>query len=88
MESTRFDTLKFSKRAMTVGFTQQQAEFHANEMADLLNSTLVTKVYLKQELARLESRMRSFHYQISGTILGGIATLVTILESVFHFLWR
>lgn len=82
-----FDTLEYTERAVAIGIPRAQAEFHARETAELLNQTVITRATLKQELSELEIRMRSFHYQISGTILGGTAAIITILESILHFLW-
>lgn len=86
--NAEFDTLLYTKRAMAVGFTASQAEFQAEEMAALLSQTVVTRFVLKQELTDLEIRLRTFQYQIAGTILGGLATVITVLEAIFHFVWR
>ena len=83
-----FDALEFKRRAQAAGFTEDQAYFQAHEIAELLNSTVVTHAVLKQELAEMETRMRNFHFQVSGTILGSLAALITILESIFHLVWR
>lgn len=42
-----FDTLKFAKRAEKAGFTKQQAEFQAEEIAKVLEDNLITKDDLK-----------------------------------------
>ena len=42
-----FDTLKFAKRAEKAGFTKQQAEFQAEEIAKVIDDNLITKDDLK-----------------------------------------
>lgn len=38
-----FDTLQFAKRAEQAGFTKQQAEFQAEEMAKIIDNHIATK---------------------------------------------
>ena len=38
-----FDTLQFAKRAEKAGFTKQQAEFQAEEMANIISNEIATK---------------------------------------------
>ncbi len=56
-----FDTLKFAKRAESVGFTKEQSEFQAEEIVRLIDTQLATKIdlktlelALKQDLKTLE----------------------------------
>lgn len=88
MQNDLFDTHQYVKRAESVGFSVEQAEFQAEEMAALLNSTIVTRSILREELIALESRIRDIHYKTYATILGSIATLLTVLEGLLHFIWR
>lgn len=81
-----FDTLQFAKRALAAGFTQKQAEFQAEEIANLLDDALVTKTTLKQELSNSEHRMQTYHNRLSWQMLGAAATLITISQAVFHFI--
>lgn len=80
-----FDTLEYTKRAIGAGFSPQQAEFQAREMASLLSETVVTRTILRQELIDLETRMRNFQYRIARTALASTATAVAVLQTVFHF---
>ncbi|CAN5418705.1 hypothetical protein BH10PSE19_BH10PSE19_07070 [soil metagenome] len=41
--TTTFDTLQYAKKAKKVGFTEKQAEFQAETIANLLNDRLITK---------------------------------------------
>lgn len=43
MNKIVFDTLQFAKRAEKAGFTKQQAEFQAEEMATIIENDLATK---------------------------------------------
>jgi hypothetical protein len=87
-----FDTLSYSKRAQQAGYTVQQAEFQAQEFAKLLDDTLVTKADLKHEMTALkheiialESRMQSFQYKMTWTLLGGVTTVIGIVQAISHF---
>lgn len=82
---TVFDTLKFTKRAMSAGFTATQAEFQADELSVLLDSSLVSRDFLKQELISLEKRIQLFHYKLFWMLLGGAATTLTLSQALFHF---
>lgn len=53
MTTIIFDTLDFSKRAQEAGFTKEQAEFQAREIASGVEKSLATK----QDLKDLELRM-------------------------------
>lgn len=56
--SLLFDTLQYTKQAIAAGFTQQQAEFQAEKMAELVSDTLVTKSYFKTEITALEKGLK------------------------------
>jgi hypothetical protein len=88
MITNEFDTLEFTKRAQQHGFTGDQSEFLAEQTLILLNQILVARFVLKEELVNFESRMRSFHYEMSSWILGSIAAIMTICEVFFHLIWR
>ena len=81
-----FDTLQYAKRAIDKGFSPEQAEFQAQELATLLKDSIVTKRCLKEELFDLEYRLRGFQYRIVAAILGGITTIMTISQMLLHFL--
>ena len=73
-----FDTLKYTKRAMAAGIPQDAAEFHAEELATVINDSLVTKDYLQQELAALENRL-------IWKLMGVIGFMLTVSQVVGHF---
>ncbi len=45
--SAAFNTLEYSKKAQSAGFTAQQAEFQAEEFHKIIENTLATKKDLK-----------------------------------------
>ena len=59
MSTVPFDTLKFSKKLVAVGFTEQQAEALAEEQAALIDEQLATKRDLKEMELRLTVRLGS-----------------------------
>ena len=77
-----FDTLKFTKRAIKAGLTQQQAEFHAEELATVINDSLVTKDYLD---AKLKEQLSSFENRLIWKLIGIIGFMLSISQTVGHF---
>ncbi len=62
MSNIAFDTLQFAKRAEKAGFTKQQAEFQAEEIAHIISTEIATKrdlVDLKNELCSEMKDIRS-----------------------------
>lgn len=53
--STNFDTLQYAKRAQQAGFTLQQAEFQAEEMAKVIDNHIATKEDVN-ELSRVTTQ--------------------------------
>lgn len=51
--SIMFDTLKYTKKAREVGFTEEQAEFQAEEIAKLIDEKLATKQDLKYQTLQI-----------------------------------
>jgi hypothetical protein len=66
--SIMFDTLKYTKKAKEVGFTEQQAEFQAQEIAQLIDEKLATKQDLEILLNKITIRL-------GGMLVAGIAVL-------------
>lgn len=83
-----FDTLKYTKEAVAAGFSQQQAEFQAEKMAELVNDTLVTKDYLKNELTHMEHRILRFVNKTGWIIVTGIPTILFVVSSLYHMVWK
>jgi len=57
-----FDTLKYTNGAIQAGYTREQAEYQANEMALLIEETLAKKedlqgleISLKKEIDRIKN---------------------------------
>lgn len=73
-----FDTLKYTKRAMAAGIPQEAAEFHAEELATVMNDSLVTKEHLRHELLGLENRLTL-------KIVGIVSVLLTVCQVIGHF---
>jgi hypothetical protein len=58
--SAIFDTLEYVKGAKKAGFTEQQAEYQAEQIAivaNVIESDLVTKDYLRKEFINFEQRI-------------------------------
>lgn len=79
-----FDTLKFVKRAMENGFTEQQAEFQAKEFYNYIVNQAATKIDLELlkreifiELKTLEQRLV---IKLGGLMITGISILGFIIK--------
>ena len=59
MHAIVFDTLQCSKRLQEAGFTQQQAEAQAEEIAMVINEQLATKRDLEDRSYKLTIRLGS-----------------------------
>ncbi len=73
-----FDTLGYAKKAKQVGFSEQQAEFQAEALFDLINEKLVTKQDVeeaKRELKQdIEEAKRELKQGVEG-VKQGLAEL-------------
>jgi hypothetical protein len=52
-----FDTLEFSRRLKSAGFTEQQAEVLAQATRDHVTEEMVTKSFLQSELQKLSQKL-------------------------------
>ncbi|EKD54554.1 MAG: hypothetical protein ACD_60C00070G0004 [uncultured bacterium] len=74
-----FDTHKYIKKAKEVGFTEEQAEFQAEEIANLINEKLATKDDLDRVVSQMTIRLGGM-LVAAVTILGIFISLV----GLFH----
>lgn len=81
--TSMFDTLRYTKEAVAAGFTQKQAEFQAEKMAELINDSLVTKDYFKQEILHMENRIVRFIHKRSWAIIVGVPAMITLLNQLY-----
>lgn len=72
-----FDTLNYTKGAIAVGMDRAQAEYQAEQMAQLINDELVTKSFLETILKDLENRLT---IKLGTIMLAGITILGFILK--------
>jgi type II secretory pathway component PulL len=52
-----FDTLEFSRRLKSAGFTEQQAEVLAEATRDHVTEEMVTKSFLQSEMQKLNQKL-------------------------------
>lgn len=95
MTSIPFDTLKFAKRAEKVGFTKEQAEFQAEEIAKVIDEHVATKTDMqeinkdmKSEFSLLEVKLQALENRLiikmGGMLVVAIGVLTAILKLVGH----
>lgn len=84
------DTLKFSKKLITAGVPQQQAEAYAEALADIAQEQLATKHDLQQLETRLENKIDTkinlLRHELTMRLGGLIITSVGIAIAVLGFL--
>ncbi|CAN5418708.1 hypothetical protein BH10PSE19_BH10PSE19_07080 [soil metagenome] len=92
-----FDTLQYAKKAKEVGFTEAQAEFQSEAIADLLENRLATKQdfvilenNLKRDIQELENNLKrdiqELEYKLTIkliTIMGSMLTVAVGLTLTF-----
>lgn len=79
-----FDTLRYAKKMVAVGFTQQQAEAQAEAIAEIVDERLATKQDIKELEIKLETRIRELELhmtiKLGGLMIGGLGTLVILMK--------
>ncbi len=82
MTSIAFDALKFSKRLVEAGFTEQQAEALAAAEAEIIENNLATKrdlkeleVALKRDFKELETTLKRDSKELETTLKRDIEEL-------------
>ena len=86
MTATVFDAHAVVKRLKAAGFTEQQAEAHAETLAEAISGQLATKADLTEAALRIEARMTKVEGDMSllKWMLGfNLALSVTILFKIF-----
>ena len=68
-----FDTLKYAKKLKTVGFTEEQAEVQAEELASVIKENLASK----QDLKELEFRLT---FKVGVMIAASIAIISALVK--------
>lgn len=57
MTVSTFNPIEHMNGAIKAGFTREQAEYQATELAKVINNELVTKSYLSNELEKIELKI-------------------------------
>ncbi len=78
MENIVYDTLAYVKKLKKAGFTDEQAEVQAEEIARVLNDHIATKTDLEKALKEPEYKLK---YQII-TAVGGMLVGAVIIIGV------
>ncbi|EKD53888.1 MAG: hypothetical protein ACD_60C00143G0030 [uncultured bacterium] len=85
-----FDTHKYIKKAKEVGFTEPQAEFQAEEIAQLIEEKLATKsdvASLKKEITLVrEQLINQMTIRFGGMLIAAVTILGIFISFVglFH----
>ncbi len=84
--SQLFDTLKYTKRAIAAGLTPEAAEFHAEELATVVNDSLVTKDYLNGRLeiteSKIDKKISDLKFDLTWRILGGMGMIIALFKVI------
>ena len=71
-----FDTLEFSRRLRSAGFTEQQAEVLAEATRELVTDEMVTKTFLQSELEKQSMRLTIRMGTIAAVCVGALAAII------------
>ncbi len=74
-KSILFDTLAYAKKLKAVGFTEEQAEVQAEELASVIDENLATK----RDLKELELRLKHDLTIRFGAMLAASIAIITAL---------
>jgi len=73
-----FDTLEYSRRLKSAGFSEQQAEVLAEATRDLVAEEMVTKTFLQSELEKLSMRLTIRMGTIAAICVGALAAIIKL----------
>lgn len=73
-----FDTLDFSRRLKSAGFTEQQAEVLAEATRELVTDEMVTKSFLQSELEKQSMRLTIRMGTIAAVCVGALAAIIKL----------
>ena len=83
MATITFDTLKYSKRLIEAGYTQQQAEAAAEVQKEVLSEVLDTTLATREDIhsidlkiARIEADIVALKWMVGGVVGGIVALLI------------
>ncbi|MBF0133004.1 MAG: DUF1640 domain-containing protein [Magnetococcales bacterium] len=85
-----FDTHAYVKKLRSVGFSEEQAEVHAETLADLIDDKLATKrdlVELEQRLRNdLEVRLGALKHDLTLRLGGMLVVGITVVATLVRIL--
>jgi hypothetical protein len=73
-----FDTLEYSRRLKSAGFSEQQAEVLAEATRDLIAEEMVTKTFLQSELEKQSMRLTIRMGTIAAVCVGALAAIIKL----------
>ena len=79
MTATTFDTLKFSQKLESAGFTHEQAIGASAALAETFTDSVATKHDLKELELRLTIRLGGMIIVAAGVVITGVGILIKIL---------
>lgn len=82
MSAITFDTLAYTKKLKSVGFTEEQAEAQAETLSEIIESNLATKHDIENVRKDIEMLKNELILKLGAMLaisIGVVATLVKIL---------
>ncbi len=81
-----YDSLEYAKNAKALGFTLEQAEFQAQELAKIarsINEELVTKQDLRNDLQEFEEHLTNkLTIRFGGMLITAVSVLAVLITVV------
>ena len=86
MTTISFDTLAHSKKLISTGFTQLQAEVQVEAMREIIDERLATKQDLKETENNLQHEMKQMELRIVIRFGAMLAASIAITVSLIKFI--
>jgi hypothetical protein len=87
MTTMAFDTLQYANRLRAAGVSEEQAEVHAEALAEIIDEKLATKYDLDMAVLKLELKMAELKTETIKWVLGisiAQATIIIACLRLFH----
>lgn len=83
MTTAILDTLQIAKKAKEAGFTESQAEFYAENLAEIVDSQVATKQDIKTLKSELEIKLAETKTEIIRWQMGTLLTIAGLIITIF-----
>jgi anaerobic ribonucleoside-triphosphate reductase len=83
MTTAILDTLQIAKKAKEAGFTDKQAEFYAENLAEIVDSQVATKQDIKTLESEIAVKLAETKAEIIKWQIGTLLTILGLMVTIF-----